>query len=344
MPGVEPRARRLAAPALDLRQGAYARRRATGKVWRRVAWIVALGAAAHVAIGVADTVMLRIIADRHAADTRALVATMAPGIPAEGDFAGTVANMLPARAGLVPQTFLPLLARVSGALMPLGGALSVRAMTFEADTLSLDVDATRTGAGGAAQSGAGRRPRQGGHRAIARRLDPRHGEPVMRILHITRPSGLDATFARFDGWWRARSRREQVLLAVMAALLAGVVLVYGVVKPLQAMRAQAISDIITYETLDARIRAAGALAPGSAPARSGPPASVVTSAAASAGLTARTAPLPGGVRATIADGSYDSVMAWLADVGGTSGLTIRRVALQRRGAPGRVSATVDFTT
>jgi general secretion pathway protein L len=89
-------ARRLSAPALDLRQGPYARRRsAMPNVWRRVAWIVALGAAAHAVIALADTVMLRVIADRRAEETRQLVALAAPGTNLSGDVATTVANLLP---------------------------------------------------------------------------------------------------------------------------------------------------------------------------------------------------------------------------------------------------------
>lgn len=135
----QPLARRLASPPLDLRQGAYARSRRVGNVWRRIAWIVALGAAAHAAIAVADTVMLRVIADRRAAETRALVATMAPGVPQDANFAGAVANMLPTGSGPVPQAFFPLLSRVSGALTPLGAALDVRAIKFEANTLTFDL-------------------------------------------------------------------------------------------------------------------------------------------------------------------------------------------------------------
>ena len=164
----------------------------------------------------------------------------------------------------------------------------------------------------------------------------------MKIIRITRPPALEGAIARFDGWWGARSRREQLLLAVMAVLLGGVVMVYGVVKPIQAARAQAVADIFTYETLSARIRAAGSLTPGRAPQRTGSPDAIVTGAAVAAGLTANAQPIPGGVRATVADGTYEAVLAWLADIGSTSRLAVRRVSIQRRPQPGRVSATVDF--
>ncbi|TNW53565.1 type II secretion system protein GspM, partial [Acinetobacter baumannii] len=76
--------------------------------------------------------------------------------------------------------------------------------------------------------------------------------------------------------------------------------------------------------------------------RQGSPAEVITGSAPGFGLAATVAPIPGGARATIADGGYDSVMAWLADLSVTSSLRIKRVDLQKAAAPGRVSATVDF--
>jgi general secretion pathway protein L len=134
----EPLARRLLSPPLDLRQGAYARRRAASNVWRRIGWIVAIGAVAHTGIALADTVMLRVIADRRAGETQALLATLAPGTAVGGDLATTAANLLPTGGG-VPQTFLPLASRLSAALAPLG-AINARAMEFQANTLTMDVD------------------------------------------------------------------------------------------------------------------------------------------------------------------------------------------------------------
>jgi general secretion pathway protein M len=163
----------------------------------------------------------------------------------------------------------------------------------------------------------------------------------MRLI-LARMPALDAALIRFDGWWSGRSRREQGMLGVLAALLAGVVLVYGVVKPLQAARASALQDIRTYETLTARIRAAGTLSAGQPQRRQGSPNDVILGSAPGFGLAATVAPLPGGARATIADGSYDSVLAWLADLSASSSLRIQRVDIQRGSTPGRVSATVDF--
>lgn len=132
--------RRLAVPALNLRQGAYAARRGGGSnTLRRIGWIVALGAAAHVGIALADTVMLRVIADRRAEDTRKLLAVMAPGAATGGDLAVTATNLLPSPgAGGVPQIFLPLLNRVATALAPLG-VIEAQAMEFQGSTLTMDI-------------------------------------------------------------------------------------------------------------------------------------------------------------------------------------------------------------
>jgi len=163
----------------------------------------------------------------------------------------------------------------------------------------------------------------------------------MRLI-ISRVPALDAALIRFDNWWSGLSRREQILVAGLGTLLALAVLVYGVVKPLQAARADALADIRTYETLSARIRAAGTLTTAPAPRRQGPPAQVASSSAAGFGMTIAPEAIPGGVRVTIADASYDTVMAWVADLSASSDLRVRRISIQRRPSPGRVSASVDF--
>lgn len=163
----------------------------------------------------------------------------------------------------------------------------------------------------------------------------------MKIIRI-RSSGIEAALARFDGWWSARTPRERVMLTVLAVFLAVLVLVFGVVKPLQAARAQALADIRTYETLNARLRAAGTLTATPRPRRSAAPIEAVRESAAAQGLSPAVEVVAGGVRATVADGGYDAVMAWIADAGATTPLRVTIVSIRRLGAPGRVSATVDF--
>lgn len=166
----------------------------------------------------------------------------------------------------------------------------------------------------------------------------------MRIIRIVRTPAVESAIARFDAWWSQRSQRERLMLGVLAALLAAVVLVYGVIQPLQNARARAFADIRTYETLNARLRAAGPLTKRTGPARTGPAPQVVSESAAAFGLSPRVETAEGGVNATLVDASYDSVMSWLADLGATSRLRVRSVSLQRGSAAGQVNATIGFGT
>lgn len=129
----------VAAAELDLRQGMFAaRRERLPNGWRRLGWILAIGAAAHIVIAGADALMLRSIADRRAADTRALVAVAAPGTDLTGDLKATVTDLLPTTGAQAPDRFVPLLARVSSALTPLSGSIAVRGIRYEGSVLTLD--------------------------------------------------------------------------------------------------------------------------------------------------------------------------------------------------------------
>lgn len=163
----------------------------------------------------------------------------------------------------------------------------------------------------------------------------------MRII-VTKLPALDAALIRFDAWWGGLSHRERVLLSILAVLLGGVVLIYGVVKPLQSARAEAVADIRTFETLTARIRAAGTLSTTKPQRRQGTPAQVASASAAGFGFAVAPQTVPGGLRIALADVSYDSLLGWLADLNATSDLRVRGVSVERRPVAGRVSATVDF--
>lgn len=133
-------AERLLTPPVDLRQGRYARRAAGGGDWlRRLGWIAAAGIAAHAVIAAADTVMLRVIAERRAAETRAVVAQAAPGANLSGDLRTSVADLLPP-PGAAGSAFVPLIARTARALTPLSSSVTARTMRFEGNALVLDLE------------------------------------------------------------------------------------------------------------------------------------------------------------------------------------------------------------
>jgi general secretion pathway protein M len=167
----------------------------------------------------------------------------------------------------------------------------------------------------------------------------------MSVIRIIRTPAVESAIARFDGWWNARSPRERIMLGSLAAFLAILILVFGIIGPLQSARARALADIRTYETINARLRAAGPLVgPRGGPARTGPPAQVLSVSAAGFGLSPRVEELPGGARAVLTDVPYDSLIAWLGDLGATAKLRVRRVSLQRGSSAGHVNATIGFGT
>jgi len=139
------------------------------------------------------------------------------------------------------------------------------------------------------------------------------------------------------GLWQARSGRERVLLGGLAVLLGLWVLVSMVMLPVQRARAQALSDIRTYESLAARLRGAGPL--GQAPAQAtGSPAQILSASAAQFGVMPVVNSDGSGFRVTVADAPYESLVRWIAAFERTSTLRVTRLRLDRRPSSGFVSA------
>lgn len=134
----------LAVPALDLRQGRYARRRTGSAFVRKLAMVGLAALVAHGVIAAADTLMLRAIADRREAETRTLLATAAPDLAQAEDLPGSITDRLPRATG--DNRFVPALARVSAALAPMGPAIVVRSMQWSGNQLVVDLDAGEVGA------------------------------------------------------------------------------------------------------------------------------------------------------------------------------------------------------
>ncbi len=163
-------------------------------------------------------------------------------------------------------------------------------------------------------------------------------------MKIERSPTIDAALLRLSQWWNGLAPRERVLVGTLGVLLGGLVLVFGIVKPLQGARADAIADIRSHETLAARVRAAGTLvAPGTQPKLSeGPPIEAAQTAASAAGLSVTLTPGGAGATGQVAEASYEAVVGWIAAVERTTVLRARRVEMTKGSAPGRVSANVEF--
>ncbi|MCC2977845.1 type II secretion system protein GspL [Sphingomonas sp. PL-96] len=134
----------LAVPALDLRQGPYARRSVGSTFARKLAMVGLAALVAHGVIAAADTLMLRAIADRREAETRTLLATAAPDLAQAEDLQTSIADRLPRATG--DNRFVPALGRVSAALAPLAPAIAVRSIQWSGSQLAIDLDAGDAGA------------------------------------------------------------------------------------------------------------------------------------------------------------------------------------------------------
>lgn len=139
---LDPLHRRLLVPALDLRQGLYARRRASvAGFGKRLAQIAAVGALAHAGIAAADTLALRRVADSRVQEVRALVLEKAPGtVLPDDDPAAAVADLLPQGqgGGGGSNAFLPVVARASAALQGVQPPVGVREMRFSNAVLTIE--------------------------------------------------------------------------------------------------------------------------------------------------------------------------------------------------------------
>jgi general secretion pathway protein L len=129
---LEPLTARLMVPALDLRQGIYAKpRRPVPLSARKILAVIAAGALAHAVIAVVDTFALQNIADERRAEAQALVQQFLPGVSVDGDFAAEVNELLTGGGGPPRSRFFPLLVRSSTALGQAGNGTTLRAITYD---------------------------------------------------------------------------------------------------------------------------------------------------------------------------------------------------------------------
>lgn len=152
------------------------------------------------------------------------------------------------------------------------------------------------------------------------------------------PGALAQAWDRGMLWWSDRSRREQMLLGVLAAIALLALLLVAVVKPLEAARARATAEIRTYDMLAMRLRAAG---PGlSGATRHGQPASVVAASAGATGVSVqRVEPEGGKLTVVLADAPFDAVLRFVADLERTSALRVAEARIeQSNSGPGLVTA------
>lgn len=145
---------------------------------------------------------------------------------------------------------------------------------------------------------------------------------------------------RTQTWYRLRTPRERVMVTAAAVVLIGAGMFIGVWQPLSAMRAAALADISRYETMTVRLRAAGPDAL-DVTTRQVAPATLITSSAGDLGLAIRRLEPEGErIRVALEDAKFESVIVWLDTLESDHSLRVVSLELDRRTAPGVVSARV----
>ena len=143
VPGLLPPGAPGAAGQFDLLQGIHARRAAAPRAWGiRLAAVVLLALAAHVAILGADTVALKRTAAAREAALRSAIAARVPALPAGLPIEVALQRALPQPPAADAGGFLPLLAEVSRVLAPMSDGVTVTSLGYRADDgLSLAIQA-----------------------------------------------------------------------------------------------------------------------------------------------------------------------------------------------------------
>lgn len=137
------------------------------------------------------------------------------------------------------------------------------------------------------------------------------------------------------GWWGDRSARERLLLTILGVVALAALLLILVVRPLEAVRADARAHIRADALLTARLQAA----PHPAHTHAGTPAAIVAASAAAAAVSVEQVdPEGGGVRVVLAEAPFPQVLRFLVEAEHGGGLRLREARIERGVAPGAVTA------
>ncbi|WP_396593878.1 type II secretion system protein GspM [Brevundimonas sp. R86498] len=146
-------------------------------------------------------------------------------------------------------------------------------------------------------------------------------------------------FAAASSWMAGRSRREQILLAVLGGLVIVAGLWLLILQPLLDARATAVSRIAAYETLMVRVRSAGTIGPVVQPL-TGPLETALPAQSAPFGITPTVTADGHNVAVAVTGARYESVVAWLAALE-ASGAVLSSVRIERGAQPGVVNASLS---
>ena len=144
-------------------------------------------------------------------------------------------------------------------------------------------------------------------------------------------------------FWSARTGREQVLLGLLAFVLASYALFAAVWQPLQAERSTLMRDIARYTNAAVTLDAVANAGLGPAPVTSDMPLpTLITTSAETYQLPiSRLLPTADAVEITLENAPFESVIAWILALEQDHGLRIITLTITRRPEPGLVATTLS---
>jgi general secretion pathway protein M len=156
---------------------------------------------------------------------------------------------------------------------------------------------------------------------------------------------------KLRAWYASLQPREQRMVAFGAVALALIILVGGILLPLQSAVSNALQsgetkrENLAWMRANApEIRAAGTQFPTNSSAE--PPVVLVDRVGREAGLASAlrgTQPNATGVRVQLEAAPFDTMLTWLDTLDRRYGLAIESITIDRNGAPGMVNASVTFS-
>jgi general secretion pathway protein M len=155
---------------------------------------------------------------------------------------------------------------------------------------------------------------------------------------------------KIRAWYAGLQQREQRVVAVGGVILAVMILVLGILMPLQSAVSSAVKrnetkreDLAWMQVNAPVIRASGNVLP----ANTGEaPVVTVDRVGRESGLASAlrgTQPNGNGVRVQLEAAPFDTMVIWLATLDERYGLAIESITLDRTARPGVVNASITFT-
>jgi general secretion pathway protein M len=162
---------------------------------------------------------------------------------------------------------------------------------------------------------------------------------------------LNELIAKLRAWYGGLQRREQLVVAVGAVVLGALILLLGVLFPLQSAVTDAVKraesrreDLAWMQMNAAEVQSSSATVYDDT---GEPPMVVVDRVGREAGLGSAlkgTQPSGKGVRVQLESAPFDTLVTWLATLDQRYGLAIDSITVDRAARPGIVNANVTLSS